>query len=121
MTTRPGSTANQSTENEKSADAPEQVKHQADNREAPTNGEDRATKERGTAFLVDEFDVQTHDAAELVAEDEKEADELSRHDQERQDRKDDLEGVPTPHSPDEGPVERVQHHMQKDVLHDREA
>lgn len=88
-------------------------------REAASTGP--GTKEASEAFLVEEFGVETHEAAELVADDPAEAEKLAERDFERQRKKDPLEDVPAPQSPQEGPEERVQHHMHKHVRHEDDS
>lgn len=82
----------------------------------PRTRDDQQAKERSAEFLVEQFDVQTQDAAALVAEDAAEAENIEEHEYERQRSKDPLQDVPTPDSPDMDPMERVNKHMHKDVV-----
>ncbi len=82
-----------------------------------TEGEDRRTREENAGFLVDEFGINAPEAADLVANDAGDAEAITEHEFEREREKDPLEDVPAPEDPDQGPVERVGHHMQKEVRH----
>lgn len=84
-------------------------------------GNDRHSKERSAEFLVEEFDVQTHDAADLVAENAPEAEKIEAHERQRQQEDDPLEDVPTPRAPHLAPEERVQRHMHKEVVRVRKS
>ncbi|GGA60382.1 hypothetical protein [Pelagibacterium lentulum] len=79
--------------------------------------ENRSSKERDANFIVDEFDVPVPEAADLIARDPQEADELQEQAFEHQKQQDPLEGVPTPESPARPRDRKPAGHMQKDVRH----
>ncbi|WP_196259708.1 hypothetical protein [Pelagibacterium limicola] len=77
----------------------------------------RAAKEQSADFLVTEFGVAVPNAADLVADDEKEAEEITEAEFEKERERDPLEDVPSPESPDPDYAKQPGHHMQKEVLH----
>lgn len=78
--------------------------------------EGRSTEERNAEFLVEEFDIQAHDAATLVTDTVPDAEYVEAHERQRQREDDPLEDVPAPDTPDVSPKERVQKHMHKEVV-----
>lgn len=78
--------------------------------------DDRRDSETSAEFLVEEFGVEAADAAALVSEDSKAAEEIMQHEYERERNKDPLENVPTPKDHDFDATERVHKHMHKEVV-----
>lgn len=83
---------------------------------AVEKNEGRPAEERNAEFLVEEFDIHTHEAATLVTDIEPDAERIEAHERQRQREDDPLEEVPAPDTPDMSPDERVQKHMHKEVV-----
>jgi len=81
----------------------------------------RPEQRENVDFLVDRFGIASPKAADLVTDDEREADALSSQKNAREHGKDDLAGTPVPEAPSEDHVADSDEEALKPVLRNRKS